>query len=37
MEHTVLVTADGYEPFTVSAGTPAPPAMITEGSRAQTA
>ena len=27
-EHTVLVTAEGYEILTVSAGTPAPPAFI---------
>jgi methionyl aminopeptidase len=27
-EHTVLVTADGYEIMTVSAGTPPPPAFI---------
>lgn len=27
-EHTVLVTDDGYEVLTVSAGTPAPPAII---------
>jgi methionyl aminopeptidase len=29
-EHTVLVTAEGYEILTVSAGTPAPPAFIAE-------
>ena len=29
-EHTVLVTETGYEVLTVSAGTPAPPAFITE-------
>jgi methionyl aminopeptidase len=28
-EHTVLVTADGYEILTQSAGTPAPPAFVT--------
>ena len=28
-EHTVLVTADGYEVLTVSPGMPAPPAIIT--------
>jgi methionyl aminopeptidase len=27
-EHTVLVTADGYEVLTISAGTPAPPASV---------
>ena len=27
-EHTILVTADGYEVMTVSAGSPPPPAMI---------
>jgi methionyl aminopeptidase len=32
-EHTVLVTADGYEVLTVSAGTPSPPAEATQGSR----
>ena len=29
-EHTVLVTADGYEVLTLSAGTPAPPAFVAE-------
>ncbi len=29
-EHTVLVTVDGYEVLTVSAGTPPPPAFATE-------
>jgi methionyl aminopeptidase len=29
-EHTVLVTADGYEVLTVSAGTPPPPAFATD-------
>jgi methionyl aminopeptidase len=29
-EHTVLVTADGYEVLTVSAGTPPPPAFAAE-------
>ncbi len=29
-EHTILVTADGYEVLTVSAGTPPPPAFATE-------
>ena len=29
-EHTVLVTADGYEILTRSAGTPAPPAFVAE-------
>jgi len=29
-EHTVLVTETGYEVLTVSAGTPAPPAFVTE-------
>jgi methionyl aminopeptidase len=29
-EHTILVTGDGYEVLTVSAGTPPPPAFITE-------
>ncbi|MFN3565766.1 MAG: type I methionyl aminopeptidase [Burkholderiaceae bacterium] len=28
-EHTVLVTEDGYEVLTVSAGTPPPPALVT--------
>jgi methionyl aminopeptidase len=32
-EHTVLVTADGYEILTVSAGMPAPPAFIAERER----
>ena len=27
-EHTILVTADGYEVMTVSAGSPPPPAFI---------
>ena len=31
-EHTVLVTAGGYEILTVSPGMPAPPAFIAEGS-----
>jgi len=30
-EHTVMVTADGYEILTVSPGMPAPPAFIAEG------
>jgi methionyl aminopeptidase len=30
-EHTVLVTADGYEILTVSEGTPPPPAFIAQG------
>jgi methionyl aminopeptidase len=29
-EHTVLCTADGYEVLTVSAGTPPPPAFVSE-------
>ena len=29
-EHTILVTADGYEVLTVSAGTPPAPAFATE-------
>ena len=29
-EHTVLVTADGYEILTVSPGTPPPPAFVTQ-------
>jgi methionyl aminopeptidase len=29
-EHTVLVTETGYEVLTVSAGSPPPPAMISE-------
>ena len=33
-EHTVLVTADGYEILTVSAATPPPPAFIAEGNLA---
>ncbi|MEO5695449.1 MAG: type I methionyl aminopeptidase [Usitatibacter sp.] len=33
-EHTVLVTANGFEVLTVSVGTPTPPAFATEGSRA---
>jgi methionyl aminopeptidase len=33
-EHTVLVTADGYEILTTSAGTPPPPAFIAEGNLA---
>jgi len=33
-EHTVLVTADGYEILTVSAGTPAPPAFVAERAHA---
>jgi methionyl aminopeptidase len=33
-EHTVLVTADGYEILTVSAGTPPPPAFIAESNLA---
>ncbi|HYC38041.1 MAG TPA: type I methionyl aminopeptidase [Usitatibacter sp.] len=32
-EHTVLVTANGYEILTVSAGTPPPPAFVAEGSQ----
>jgi len=30
-EHTVLVTATGYEILTLSAGTPPPPAFVAEG------
>ena len=33
-EHTVLVTAEGYEILTVSAGTPAPPAFIADATLA---
>jgi methionyl aminopeptidase len=33
-EHTVLVTAEGYEILTLSAGTPPPPAFIAEASLA---
>jgi len=36
-EHTVLVTADGFEVLTVSAGTPPPPAFLNEGTRTQLA
>ena len=36
-EHTVLVTADGYEVLTVSAGTPPPPAFVAEGTPAVSA
>src|SRR5512141_2893136 len=32
-EHTVLVTADGYEVLTVSEGTPPPPAFVTGAKR----
>jgi len=32
-EHTVLVTADGYEVLTVSKGMPAPPAFVAERER----
>jgi methionyl aminopeptidase len=32
-EHTILVTADGYEIMTVSKGMPAPPAFIAERAR----
>ena len=32
-EHTVLVTATGYEVLTQSAGTPPPPAIVLDGSR----
>jgi methionyl aminopeptidase len=32
-EHTVLVTAEGYEILTRSAGTPPPPAFVSEGSK----
>jgi methionyl aminopeptidase len=30
-EHTVLVTDTGYEVLTLSAGSPPPPAFVTEG------
>jgi len=33
-EHTVLVTADGYEILTRSIGTPAPPAFVAERAHA---
>ncbi len=33
-EHTILVTAEGYEVLTVSAGMPAPPAFVAEGATA---
>ena len=33
-EHTVLVTAGGYEVLTVSAGTPPPPAFVQQPARA---
>jgi len=36
-EHTVLVTADGYEVLTVSEGTPAPPAFVTDAKRTEPA
>ena len=36
-EHTVLVTANGYEVLTRSAGTPPPPAFVREGAHAPTA
>jgi methionyl aminopeptidase len=36
-EHTVLVTADGYEILTRSAGTPPPPAFVSEGTKPLTA
>lgn len=36
-EHTVLVTADGYEVLTVSPGMPAPPALITPATAATSA
>jgi methionyl aminopeptidase len=36
-EHTVLVTADGYEILTQSEGTPPPPAFVTQGARTATA
>ena len=35
-EHTVLVTADGYEVLTLSEGTPAPPAFVTQPQRVTT-
>jgi methionyl aminopeptidase len=34
-EHTVLVTENGYEVLTSSAGMPAPPAFITQGADAK--
>jgi methionyl aminopeptidase len=36
-EHTVLVTASGYEIMTLSEGTPPPPAFVREGAKAPTA
>ena len=36
-EHTVLVTAEGYEILTRSAGTPPPPAFVSQGSKHLTA
>ena len=36
-EHTVLVTADGYEILTQSAGTPPPPAFVRDRAKAPTA
>ena len=34
-EHTILVTETGYEVLTVSAGSPLPPAFITQGAEGQ--